>query len=836
MPLPTLPAAGRTARCRCVLLSALLLSGAIPHAGAQPTAERVFAGAPAARWIAPPGVPGDAFAVFHARRAVDLPARPRRFVVHVSADNRYRLFVNGAEVLSGPQRSDVAHWRYETVDLAPYLRAGRNVVAAMVWNWGAARPVAQHSHRTGFLVQGDGPQEASALNTGPGWKLRRDSATAPLVVTNAALQTYYAAAPGDSVDGRRVPWGWERPDYRDDGWLTIPAPNAAGGGGAAPLAAFDVPAGASGGAVVGQVQLAGVPRGGYGEVVGWQLTPRSIPPMDEVPERLPAVRRATGVPADSALLRGFVRGERALVVPARTRATLLLDRGRTTNAYPVLEVSGGAGRAVTLTYAEALVDARGQKGHRDSVAGRTVRGVRDVFVPDGGARRRFRPLHWRSYRYLQLDVAAGDAPLVVHDLHGIFTAYPLRERARWASDRPWLADVWRMNWNGVRLGAFDTYMDTPYYEQLQYVGDTRVQALLSFYLAGDDRLARQAIEHFDWSRTPEGLTTSRYPSALPQVIPPFSLVYVAMVHDYHMHRDDPAFVRARLAGVRGVLDWYGRHVDATGMLGPMPHWNYLDWAPQWDRGVPPGADRGHSATLSLLYAYALRRAAEMEADVGAPGLGALYRARADSLCAAVRARAWDPARGLFRDAPGTTAFSQQTNALAVLAGAVPAAERGALMARVLADSTLVRSTYYFDFYLFEALAAAGLGDRYVERLAPWRGMLALGLTSTPENPEPTRSDTHAWSAHPSYGLLATVLGVRPGSAGFRTVRIAPALGALGRAEGRVPHPLGDIDVRLVREGPRGVRAEVALPPGLAGEFVWQGQRVPLRPGRQTIQR
>src|SRR5262245_40814119 len=113
-------------------------------------------------------------------------------------------------------------------------------------------------------------------------------------------------------------------------------------------------------------------------------------------------------------------------------------------------------------------------------------------------------------------------------------------------------------------------------------------------------------------------------------------------------------------------------------------------------------------------------------------------------------------------------------------------------------------------------------------------MLALGLTSTPENPEPTRSDTHAWAAHPNYGLLATVLGVRPASPGFRTVRITPALGALRRAEGRVPHPRGDIDVSLERVGTSGLRGVVTLPPGLTGTFEWEGSRVSLRPGRQPI--
>jgi hypothetical protein len=552
--------------------------------------------------------------------------------------------------------------------------------------------------------------------------------------------------------------------------------------------------------------------------------------MEETPTRFASVRRAQGVSAND----GFMRGTGDLVIPPRTKTSVLLDQAHTTNAYPVLETSGGTGSTVTLTYAEALLDAKGQKGNRNDIEGRTILGVHDVFRPEGGAHRRFQTLYWRSYRYVQVDVETADEPLRVHDLHGVFTAYPFKERGRFTSDAKWIDSVWAMDWNGARLGAFDTYMDTPYYEQLQYVGDTRVQALISLYVAGDDRLVRQAIEQFDASRLADGITTSRYPSELKQLIPPFSLIYVAMVHDYQMHRDDPAFVRQRLAGIRGVLDWYGRQIDSTGMLGPMPFWNYVDWSRRWPNGVPPGAVRGHSATISLLYAYALQNAAALEQDVGVSALGAAYRARADSVIRATRSRSWDATRRLFRDSPDTTAFSQHTNVLALLTGAVPTAERRALMERVLSDTTLAQATYYFGFYVFEALREAGLADRYVERLTPWRGMLALGLTSTPENPEPTRSDTHAWAAHPNYGLLATVLGVRPASSGFRTVSITPALGPLRHAEGRVAHPRGDIDVALDRVGAAGVRGVVTLPVGVSGTFEWAGKRVPLHAGRQDV--
>jgi hypothetical protein len=342
------------------------------------------------------------------------------------------------------------------------------------------------------------------------------------------------------------------------------------------------------------------------------------------------------------------------------------------------------------------------------------------------------------------------------------------------------------------------------------------------------------ISHFDASRIPEGITASRYPSDLGQYIPTFSLIWVAMVHDYWMHRDDLAYVRSMLPGIRGVLAWYESYVDQTGLLGPMPWWSFVDWAKEWPVGIPPGAKDGHSAMITLQFAYALQRGAELEDALGLPSEGARYRALAGKLTAAARAKAWDPARSLFLDSPEAKLYSQQANTMAVLVDAVPASEQRALMERVLEDRTLVQSTYYYSFYVLEALRKAGLADRYIEQLAPWRAMLALGLTTTAESPEPTRSDSHAWSAHPNYGLLATVLGIRPASPGFKAVRIAPSLGPLKRAAGRMPHPLGDIDVRLERSGDQGLRGEVTLPPGLSGTFEWNGRQLSLRPGRQEI--
>jgi hypothetical protein len=156
------------------------------------------------------------------------------------------------------------------------------------------------------------------------------------------------------------------------------------------------------------------------------------------------------------------------------------------------------------------------------------------------------------------------------------------------------------------------------------------------------------------------------------------------------------------------------------------------------------------------------------------------------------------------------------------------------MKAVLTDTTLTPATYYFRFYLFRALKKAGLGDLYLEQLGPWRQMLALGLTTWAETPEPTRSDCHAWSAHPNFDLLATVAGIEPAAPGFLEVEISPHLGPLHELKASLPHPGGEIQVHYVRRG-KNLSADIFLPEKLSGWFYWEGKRVALHGGPQHLE-
>ncbi len=178
-----------------------------------------------------------------------------------------------------------------------------------------------------------------------------------------------------------------------------------------------------------------------------------------------------------------------VTVAASNHVHILLDRKTLTTAYPRLMVSGGKGSRIRLTYSEALYDNNIHKGDRDAVGDRVALGLNDSFLPDGGPHRFFEPLWWRTWRYLDLDIQTAEAPLTLESLTANFTAYPFEERAKLQTGDPDLDKIWEISWRTARLDAHETYMDTPYYEQLQYIGDTRIQALISYTVGGDDRLA-----------------------------------------------------------------------------------------------------------------------------------------------------------------------------------------------------------------------------------------------------------------------------------------------------------------------------------------------------------
>lgn len=749
-----------------------------------------------ADWISCPGTNPKEYGVYHLRKTFELAAKPQQFVVHVSGDQRYRLFVNGSPVCFGPARGDLHNWNYETIDIAPWLKVGKNVLAAQLWHMGGGAPAAQVSSQTGFVLQGNS-DAGQLVNTGNTWRIIKNEGYFAEPFPSSRLASYIVGS-CDSMVFKNYPFNWQKPDYDDSKWLT--------------------PVSEAHARYYTEKRI---------------MKPRSIPMMEETPEAITGIVRVSGM--DQKNLAAAFDKSGAITIPPNTFTTILFDRKTLTTAYPEITFSRGDGSKVKITYAESLFDSKNLKGDRNQIEGKNIKGYYDVFMPDGGADRLFRPLWMRTFRYIQFDISTGSQPLVLNKLQSVFTAYPFKENATFTSDDKSLADIWAVSWRTARLCANETYMDCPYYEQLQYVGDTRIQALISLYVSGDDRLVRNAIEQFHQSQVPDGLTMDAYPAGGGKFIPPFSLFWVSMLYDYSRYRDDQPFVNKYLVPMEAILQWFEYKLDKhSGMLGALPYWNFVDWSFTF-KGIPPGGMDGNSAILSLQYVYTLQQAAQLYTQAGQAQKAAYYSALAQKINKAVYRNCYDAGKKLLADSPEKNSFSQHANIWSILTDCIPANQQKAAMQQIIDNRSLIGTSLYYRFYYTRALKKAGMGNAYINTLQPWKDMLALGFSTFPETLEPTvRSDCHAWSASPCYDFLSTICGIDSDGPGFKSVRIEPNPGSLNNVSGSMPHPLGTIKVNYKKVGSNTYTAHITLPAHLAGHFVSKGKTILLKGGIQTI--
>ncbi|MHB9134753.1 MAG: alpha-L-rhamnosidase-related protein [Armatimonadota bacterium] len=763
-----------------------------------------------ASWVDHPVRPLDApsVALFRLGFTAEKAATVR---LHVSADNRYRLYLDGQPVGTGPERGDPQHWRYESYEIE--LTAGEHTLVAQNWWLADQAPFAQMSVRSGFLLAAEGE-----------WQETLSTGIAPWEAT--LMEGFGFESPGVAwgtgakvrIDGAAYPWGWENGDIGE--WQPV------------------------------VTLVPGMSAVWKNEIPPyWLLTPATLPPMladeqqvgtlryladGENPYPVNASRQIIG---ETGAWQAWLAGQGTVTIPPHTTRTVVIDLENYFCAYPNLQVSGGAGAEVRLNWAEGLFEQpEGKtKGNRDEIEGKYFLGVGDTFLPDGGNQRTFSTLWWEAGRYLELTVITAEAPLTLDSLTLTETHYPLEMEGEFHSEDERLEEVIPIGVRALQMCSHETYMDCPYYEQLMYIGDTRLEVLTTYAITADDRLPRKALTSFDASRRLSGLTQSRFPSRVCQIIPPFSLWWVCMVHDYWLWRDDPAFVQELMPGVRAVNEYYRTLLGPDSVLNAPNGWNFTDWVkdPLWDAGVPADGEFGLSSIFNLQYALTLTYKAELEEFFGEQEMAARDRRTAAEVVNAVLRYFWDEERGLIADDRSFTRFSEHAQCLAILTGLLPEEALMSVADGLLDDPDLARTTIYFSYYLFETLYLLGRGDRILEEMELWYDLKSQGFKTTFEEPEPTRSDCHAWGAHPIHHYYASLLGIRPDGPGFRRVRIDPQLGTLAWAKGTLPHPAGQVQVSLQQEGDR-LRGQVLLPPGVTGIVQWNGLEEELQPGGNSF--
>ncbi|WP_276352629.1 family 78 glycoside hydrolase catalytic domain [Cohnella caldifontis] len=531
-----------------------------------------------------------------------------------------------------------------------------------------------------------------------------------------------------------------------------------------------------------------------------------------VPRELQTVCMANRAPAVIPLLGG---GD----------AEFVLDFGKEWSGYLRFEADAPAGAVLDFYGFEYMKDGWRQDTYAlDNTLRYTCKEGRQVYES---------PVR-RGFRYLMVTVRGAARPVKLTGVQISQSNFPVAEIGRFHCSDPLLNDIWEISKHTTRLCMEDTFVDCPAYEQTFWVGDSRNEALVNYYVFGAADIVRRCLELVPGSKFQSPLYADQVPSGWSSVIPNWTFFWVIACLEYAEHTGDRDFARDMWPKVRFALEHYLRNIDERGLLF-IRDWNLLDWAPidQPRHGVV--------THQNAVMAGALRTAAKLAAAAGEPEAGAAFSEASESLVRAINRHLWSAERQAYIDcihADGrrSETYSVQTQIIAFLHG-VPQGSRKDIVADLLlappSDFVQIGSPFMAFFY-YEALTLLGRPQAMLDDMRKNYGqMIEHGATTCWEmypafeenraNPNLlTRSHCHAWSAAPAYFLGNSVLGVRRAEEGWRRVIVSPQPGDLRWARGAVPLPGGgriDVSWRIGEEdGVPTFRLEVTAPEGIEMEL------------------
>jgi hypothetical protein len=752
-----------------------------------------------AAWVWHPNFAMDRKAVLEFLLDVDC-AEDEDFRIDLTADQRFILSIDGTETGRGPDRAELGGWSFHRY--AGRLKTGSHRIKVLAW-WlpEHQRPCAQVTAQPAFALTGYAGTVDLSTGVAP-WRVREIRGWN--VRPKSKALAYHVIGCGFDIDGEAEPGPWGEPET--------------------------------------------VRQGGH-DTTGcirtpWRLEPSPLPEQRRTRfeggkiravqmDASDRIRQETDTSEWSALPRGG-----AVTVPANTTLQILWDLETYVCGYSNLHLIGGKGSVVEVEWAESLYEnhspqAREPKGNRNDCAGKYWLGFGDRIRHAGGDRP-YSFLWWRSGRWIRLQITTKAEPLILRDVRPMTTNYPFEREWSFDCDGD-LRSALDICESGLRHCVHETFVDCPYYEQMQYLGDTRTQALAWMLASRDPRPVARALELFDRSRWVNGFHAERCPTDSLQMSATYSLVYPPLLRDFAWWRDEEAIVRRLLPGCRSALEYALADLDEDGLPSNLPGWLFVDWVkePFWEGGLPPGTkETGSSAPVALHLPVALDAAAQLEDTYGDPFMATRWRQASADVLSSIMEAYYQPQEHCFSDDREGHGWSEHAQALALACEALPDELREPLL-NVLENppAHFAKATVYFSYHVHEALLNAGRTEAVLTRFDFWRKLKAQGFTTTVEAPEPSRSDCHGWGAHPLYHCLSSLAGIRPAEAGFKRVRITPRFGSLTRISATAPHPLGSIRVDISHTGNH-LTGYVESP--VPGILMWNGTETELVIGKNIL--
>lgn len=632
--------------------------------------------------------------------------------IKISADSKYKLYVNDDLVCYGPARGDQQIWYYDEPDIIPYLYEGNNIIRIEVLYY---QPYGVNCN---FGI-------AHGMN--PALYFDADECKIHDLKDNLYDEEDV------SLNGELLKWQCR----------IIPE--------------FDVVREAEGFAPLMIMENIGIGQDVqyqvpvlydawqiFNEVSPGNLHKRPIPFMYLKKKKL------------------FDEMSEKFKIHAHETKKIVLDAGEEETGFFYIKLSQKADIKVLYSECYYLKDDQGHfyKENRTDCEHGYLEGFTDVC----NAVCEYSPFWYRTFRYVEITIMALDKDVELKDVYYLETGYPLEIKHTYQGTDPYKKKIWDMCLRTLKRCMQETYIDCPFYEQLQYVMDTRSQILYSYEVSEDDRLAREAIRSFARSQRYDGLLNAAYPSTASNVIPGFSIYFILMVEDHLNYFSDDVFIRPFLGNIDKILSFFDQNINEQGLVSKIgglnnprdQYWSFIDWTKEWNAttGVPDAILEGPITMESLLYILGLESAANINIQIGRIDTAKEYKKKAENVRKSVRNYCLNQ-NGMITDGPGIDIVSQHCQVFGTLCDIFSVE-----VARKNLEETIVHSEKYAQcsvammFYLFRALEKTDLYNMYAEsKLKIYYWMLDNNLTTCVEDDVEQRSDCHGWGALPLYEFL-----------------------------------------------------------------------------------
>ena len=671
-------------------------------------------------------------------RKFELEQLPEKCEIKVTADARYTLWVNGQFVNHGPARGFAESIPFDRIDIAPFLSAGENTLALLLYRPGESNYSYIFTGIHGAILRGECC--GIDISTGTKWFFRKAPGYISAVAKAAgqyAFQEYFDC----TLDN----WEWISPGYLiDDSWRH-PVDEECRVPGSPPWLDFEernIPL------LTNFIRTSKLIKSG--SLVKSAPCKLSTPLRESYPEDVISWDENRSGAVKIFRFDGEILGFLEFTVDAAEES--LIDF----IVFEAFDKNGQPSISSETMYGGRLKVGKGKNFHQ-------------LTLPWGG----------KAVMFIDRSSQPEKNTISVEVRENI---YPLDIQGEFKSNDETLNKIWEISLETQKHCMCDSYVDGPWRECAQWWGDALVQARNTFILSDDDRLLRRGIHQFAMQKAPSGLIYGVAPALAPRcVLPDYAAIYLASCYYlYFQNGKTDIFhqVRDRLQSIVKYFDDMSRE---DGLLPlDIRFWMFVDWCPELDK----------TEAYNLLTIYSLDLIAKLAREAGDDDFAKQCLTVADRITSNITLGNPSPHAAAMAILCGR--FPEHEEKL----------KNDIILPLLKSDRDFPRMpSPYFMYFVFEAAKKLHCFAETIDCIKRWwQSFIDADLGTTPEKwlerSGAGSSRCHAWSAHPLVHLPEILLGITQNETAWKSVKFDPLLLKGYRFSGKIPTPYGNISVDI----------------------------------------